>query len=66
MTLEKFSSDWMEAMRREYLPTIRDHRKPDEFSFRLTKADRDLSNMNVAPAVSPTHQDGVLLRPLAL
>lgn len=53
MTLEKFSQDWTESIRKQYLPTIRDHQKPEEFAFRLTEVDRDLSNMNVTPAVSP-------------
>jgi Tol biopolymer transport system component len=53
LTLKKFSEDWTESVRKEYLPAIRDHQKPEEFAFRLTEADRDLSNMNVSPAVSP-------------
>jgi Tol biopolymer transport system component len=53
LTLEKFSDDWTEAVRREYLPQIRDHRKPEDFAFRLTEAEKDLSNLNCTPAVSP-------------
>jgi Tol biopolymer transport system component len=53
LTLKKFSDDWTEAVRREYLPQIRDHRKPEDFAFRLTDAEKDLSNLNCTPAVSP-------------
>jgi len=53
MKLSKFSEDWMEEMRRTYLPTIRDHRKPDDFAFRLTKAEGDRSSMNLTPTLSP-------------
>ncbi len=53
MTLEKLSDEWTEAVRREYLPQIRDHRKPEDFAFRLTEAEKDLSNLNCTPAVSP-------------
>lgn len=53
LTLERFSEDWTEAVRREYLPQIRDHRKPEDFAFRLTDADKDLSNLNCTPAISP-------------
>jgi Tol biopolymer transport system component len=53
LTLEKFSDDWTEAVRREYLPQIRDHRKPEDFAFRLTDTEKDLSNLNCTPAVSP-------------
>lgn len=53
LTLGKFSDDWTEAVRREYLPQIRDHQKPEDFAFRLTDAEKDLSNLNCTPAVSP-------------
>jgi Tol biopolymer transport system component len=53
LTMEKFSEDWTEAVRKEYLPQIRDHRKPEDFAFRLTNAEKDLSNLNCTPAVSP-------------
>jgi hypothetical protein len=53
LTLEKFSDDWTESVRREYLPQIRDHQKPEDFAFRLTEADKDLSNLNCTPAISP-------------
>jgi len=58
LTLKKFSEDWTEAMRKQYLPQIRDHQKPDDFAFRLTDASDDLSDLNVTPAVSP---DGLFL-----
>lgn len=53
VTLEKFSENWVDHVRREYLPTIRDHRQPGDFAFRLTHADRELSTVNLGPALSP-------------
>ncbi|MBK8230487.1 MAG: PD40 domain-containing protein [Candidatus Eisenbacteria bacterium] len=53
VTLEKFSENWVDHVRREYLPTIRDHRQPGDFAYRLTHADRELSTVNLGPALSP-------------
>jgi Tol biopolymer transport system component len=53
LTLQKFSEDWVQSMRRQYLPDIREHQQPEEFAFRLTRAERDLADMNLTPAVSP-------------
>lgn len=52
MTLEKLSEDWMEEVRKTYLPQIRDHEKPIEFARRLTDAGDDLSSFHLAPAIS--------------
>ena len=52
ITLEKFSENWVDDVRREYLPTIRDHVQPEEFAYRLTHADRDLASVNLGPALS--------------
>jgi Tol biopolymer transport system component len=53
MTLEKFSRDWMEEVRKTYLPQIRDHKKPDEVARTLTDSETSLSSYHLAPAVSP-------------
>ncbi len=53
LTLEKFSEDWMEAVRKTYLPQIRDHKKPEDFALRLTNSEKDLSSYYLTPAVSP-------------
>ncbi len=52
MTVKKFSEDWMEEVRKSYLPQIRDYQKPVEFARRLTDAEEDLSSFHLAPAVS--------------
>src|SRR6185503_16657524 len=48
------SKKWMEAVRKEYLPQIADDDKPDAIAARLTDAEKDQSNFNVAPSVSPS------------
>lgn len=58
ITLEKFSEDWMEDVRKTYLPQIRDHEKPEAFARRLTNAQKGLSSFFLAPALSP---DGSLV-----
>jgi len=53
VSLEKLSEDWTEQMRRTYLPAIADHEKPSEFARALTHHEKDLSDLNLAPAISP-------------
>lgn len=53
ITLEKFSENWIDHVRKTYLPTIRDHVQPEEFAFQLTHAERELSSLNLGPALSP-------------
>lgn len=53
MTVEKFSRDWTEDVRRAYLPAIRDHEKAEDVARRLTDSERDLSQFHLAPALSP-------------
>jgi hypothetical protein len=52
LTMDKFSENWMEAMRKKYLPEIQDHENPEDFAFRLTNSEKELANINLAPAVS--------------
>ena len=54
LTMDVLSKKWMEAVRKEYLPQIAEHDKPDVIASRLTEAERDQSNFNVAPSVSPS------------
>ncbi len=58
LTMEKFSEDWTEAMRRSHLPRIAELVKPGEFAFRLTDSGKDRARLSVTPAVSP---DGGLM-----
>ena len=53
LTIDVLSKKWTEAVRKEYLPQIADFDKPDKIAARLTEAEHDLSNFNVAPSVSP-------------
>ncbi len=54
LSVEVLSKKWMEAVRKEYLPQIAEYDKPDKIAGRLTEAERDQSNFNVAPSVSPS------------
>jgi hypothetical protein len=54
LSMDVLSKKWMEAVRKEYLPQIAEHDKPDVIASRLTDAEKDQSNFNVAPSVSPT------------
>jgi len=54
LSVDVLSKKWMEAVRKEYLPQIAEHDKPDVIAQRLTDAERDQSNFNVAPSVSPS------------
>src|SRR6267154_1279869 len=54
LSVDVLSKKWMEAVRKEYLPQIAEHDKPDQIASRLTEAERDQSNFNVAPSVSPS------------
>ncbi len=53
MSMKKLSEDWMEDVRKTYLPEIRDYQKPEDFARRLTDSEKDLSSYHLAPAVSP-------------
>lgn len=52
VTFEKFSENWVQAMREIYLPQIADHEQPEEFAIRLTDSEEELSNSNLSPAIS--------------
>jgi len=54
LTVDVLSKKWQEAVRKEYLPQIADYDKPDVIATRITDAERDLSNFNVAASVSPS------------
>ena len=54
LTVETLSRKWQESIRREYLPQIADYDRPDAIASRLTQSERDYSNFNVVPSVSPS------------
>ncbi len=54
LSLEKFSDEWLEEVRRTYLPQIADYSKPSRFARRITRSGEDLSSLNLVPAVSPS------------
>ncbi len=54
LTVEVLSKKWTEAVRKAYLPQIVDHQSPTQIATKLTDAERDYSNFNVAPSVSPS------------
>ncbi len=54
LTIEVLSKKWTEAIRKEFLPQIVDHQTPGQIAARLTDAEHDLSNFNVAVSVSPS------------
>src|SRR6267154_5819586 len=54
LSVDVLSKKWMEAVRKEYRPQSAEHDKPDQIASRLTEAERDQSNFNVAPSVSPS------------
>ena len=53
LSLEKLSEQWLEEVRRTYLPQIAEHEKPDKFAKRLTDHEKENSGFNLSPAVSP-------------
>ncbi len=54
ITLERLSEDWLQDLRVTYLPQIARYQKVSDFGRRLTNHEKDGSNFNVVPAVSPT------------
>ncbi|MGE5175351.1 MAG: basic secretory protein-like protein [Hyphomicrobiales bacterium] len=54
LTVDVLSKKWQEAVRKQYLPQIADSDKPDVIASKLTDSEHDLSDFNVAPAVSPS------------
>lgn len=54
ISLEKFSDEWLEEVRRTYLPQIADYQKPEKFARPITDPEKDLASLNLVPAVSPS------------
>lgn len=54
LTVEVLSKKWTESVRKTYLPQIVDHQSPSQIATKLTDAERDYSNFNVAASVSPS------------
>ncbi|MFH1277966.1 MAG: hypothetical protein ABIK65_06280 [Candidatus Eisenbacteria bacterium] len=54
ISLKKFSDEWLEEVRRTYLPQIADYQKPEKFARPITDPEKDLASLNLVPAVSPS------------
>jgi WD40 repeat protein len=54
LTVDVLSKKWSESVRKAYLPDIAEYDRPDAIADPITNAAHDLSNFNVAPAVSPS------------
>lgn len=54
ISIKKFSEEWLEDVRRTYLPQIVDYSKPEKFARPITSFETDLGSMNLVPAVSPS------------
>jgi Tol biopolymer transport system component len=53
VTMEKLSDDWQENIRVTYLPQVAQYQRAADFGRRLTRHEKNQSNYNVVPAVSP-------------
>jgi Tol biopolymer transport system component len=53
LSIDVLSKKWTESVRKAYLPDIAEYDRPDAIADHLTDSEHDLSNFNVAPAVSP-------------
>ncbi|CAN5806112.1 hypothetical protein BH20GEM1_BH20GEM1_19370 [soil metagenome] len=51
--LDDLSTEWLDAVRRTYLPQIGQYQHAEEFAHRLTDHVREDASINVAPALSP-------------
>ncbi|MDZ4804981.1 MAG: BamA/TamA family outer membrane protein [Candidatus Eisenbacteria bacterium] len=54
VTVEKLSDDWLESVRLNYLPQVARYQRASDFGRRLTRHEKNQTNYNVVPAVSPT------------
>ena len=54
LSIDVLSKKWTEYIRKEYLPEIATHQSPTQIATKLTDSERDMSNFNVAPSVSPS------------
>ncbi len=54
LKIDVLSKKWSESVRKAYLPDIAEYDRADAIADPLTHAEQDLSNFNVAPAVSPS------------
>ncbi|HYJ32308.1 MAG TPA: hypothetical protein VE326_03745 [Candidatus Binatia bacterium] len=54
LTVDVLSKKWQESVRKQYLPQIADYDKADAIASKLTDAQHDRSNFNVAVGVSPS------------
>ena len=54
LSVDVLSKKWTDSVRKAYLPDVADYDRPDAIADALTSTARDMSNFNVAPAVSPS------------
>ncbi len=54
VTVEKLSDDWLESIRLHYLPQVARYQRTSDFGRKLTQHEKNQTNYNVVPAVSPT------------
>ena len=66
ISLKKFSEDWLEEVRRTYLPQIADYQKPEKFARPMTDPEKDLAALNLVPAVSPSGERVVFVSDRAM
>ncbi len=52
--LKVLSEEWQEDVRKTYLPQIAEYQKPKDIAKPLTDHRTDLSDFNIAPAISPS------------
>ncbi len=52
--LEALSEEWMEDIRKTYLPQIADYKKPKDIAKPLTNHQKELAIFNIAPSLSPS------------
>jgi WD40 repeat protein len=52
--MEQLSKLWLEETRKHYLPQIAEYEKPSRYGKKIRDHERDLSNYNVVPSISPS------------
>ncbi|HSJ16168.1 MAG TPA: BamA/TamA family outer membrane protein [Longimicrobiales bacterium] len=53
LSLQELSGEWLEDVRKTYLPQVAEHQRPESFATRLTKHERLNDPWFLSPAISP-------------
>ena len=61
MSLQELSTEWLEDVRKTYLPEVTEHQRPETFATRLTKHERLNDPWYLSPAISPDGSQMVYL-----